>query len=510
MINQAAELLFQYRWHLLVTAFAIYAVQKVIAYKRLSHIKGPWLAAWSNFPQNKAIFTKKAYEFYSDVNKKYGPIARIGPDAIVTSSPEVWLHVNTKPEYKRSDWYFHAARIEYRRDNIFSQTNAELHDQRRKQIAPGYSGRENLELEGDIDRRVQEFLDLIGTKYVSTEARSRAVDMAKKIQYFTMDVISAVAFGEPFGMLIEDRDIGGFIRSSEEGLRIGNAMMALGLSWLAQSPGLGKLLGPKPTDQKGFGAMMRACFDVVGDRVSKPDTGRRDMMASFIRHGVLGDDLKSEVLEQLVAGSDTTAGALRGILLYVLSHPRVQAKLQDEIDEVARSGRIPQVGEGIIPQNLAKTLPYLQAVIREGLRIWPPVLNLLPKDVPKGGDTVTLASGEKVFLPGGTYIGVATLKMHRDKELYGDDADLFRPERWFEEDKEKLAAMTKVNDLTFGHGKWQCLGKTVAQMEINKLLFELFRSFDCALARPSKPWDIGNFFGLFVINDMPIQITARV
>lgn len=66
-----------------------------------------------------------------------GPIARIGPNAVVSSSPEVWIHVNTKPGYKRSDWYFHAARVEHRRDNIFSQTNTELHDQRRKQIAPG-------------------------------------------------------------------------------------------------------------------------------------------------------------------------------------------------------------------------------------------------------------------------------------------------------------------------------------------------------------------------------------
>ncbi|KAK4225456.1 cytochrome P450 [Podospora fimiseda] len=508
-LEEILEILTEHRWPLVGAVVAIYFIHKVVVYWRLSHIPGPWLVGWSEFPHSRSMFVEKAYEFYTDVNRKYGPIARIGPNAVVSSSPEVWIHVNTKPGYKKTDWYFNAVRVEHRRDNIFSQTDTELHDKRRKQIAPGYSGRENLELEVDIDKRVQEFLNLINRKYVSTDTECRPMDLAKKIQYFTMDVISAVAFGKPFGMLIEDRDIGDFIKSSEEGLTIGNLFMSFGLAWLTQAPGLGKLLGPKPTDKTGFGAMMRACFEVVGDRIANPDENRHDMMASFIRHGVLGDDLKTEVLEQLVAGSDTTAGAIRGILLYILAHPRVQAKLQKEIDETVRSGRVAAVGEGIISQNLAKSLPYMQAVIREGLRIWPPVLNYLPKDVPKGGDTLTLAGGKKVWLPGGTNIGVSTLVMHHDKELYGEDADMFRPERWFEKDQGKLAAMTRVNDLTFGHGKWQCLGKNVAQMEINKCLFELFRSFDWALARPFKPWEIHNTFGLFLINDMPVQITAR-
>lgn len=66
-----------------------------------------------------------------------GPIARIAPSVLITSSPEVWAHVNNKPGYKRSDWYYHAARIEYRKDNVFTQTDPEKHERRRKQMAPG-------------------------------------------------------------------------------------------------------------------------------------------------------------------------------------------------------------------------------------------------------------------------------------------------------------------------------------------------------------------------------------
>lgn len=300
------------------------------------------------------------------------------------------------------------------------------------------------------------------------------MDLAKKIQFFTLDVISAVGTGRPLGMLRADTDVDRYIRSSEEGLRIGAAFSGLGLSWLAQAPILGAWLAPRPEDKSGFGALMGACFRVVDERVrgAARDQGRRDMLASFMKHGLEGADLKSEVLETLIAGSDTTAAALRATMLYVMGHKRVYVRLQEEIDEAVREGKVGKDGERVISFATAKQLPYLQAVIREGLRVFPPVRNILPKDVPAGGDTV-MVNGKPVFLPGGVDIGYSALSMHHDKKLYGEDAALFRPERWFEPDEEKLAAMLKVNELTFGHGRWQCLGKNVAQMELNKTFFEV-------------------------------------
>jgi cytochrome P450 len=302
------------------------------------------------------------------------------------------------------------------------------------------------------------------------------MDLAKKIQFLTLDVISVVGTGQPLGMLRADTDVDRYIQSSEEGLRIGTAFSGLGLSWLAQAPVLGAWLAPRPTDKSGFGALMGACYKVVDERVrgvkEEGGKGRRDMLASFIRHGLEGPDLKSEVLETLIAGSDTTAAALRATMLYVMGNKRVYVKLQEEIDEAVREGKVAKDGEGVISFAVAKQLPYLQAVIREGLRVFPPVRNILPKDIPAGGDTV-MVDGKPVFLPGGVDIGYSALAMHHDKKLYGEDAALFRPERWFEPDQEKLAAMVKVNELTFGHGRWQCLGKNVAQMELNKTFFEV-------------------------------------
>jgi cytochrome P450 len=503
----------------LATLVVLYAVRTVVQYRRIRHFPGPWKTAFSTIPHNVKAYTGEAHNWYRDVSDKYGrfcvflstqqctltsstgPIARVGPTSLITSSADVWLHVNTKPGYTRSKWYFEAVRVEHQRDHVFSQTDTKLHDERRKQIAPGvrhpfrstlppslmnpnsplpqYSGRENPTLEPTIDATLTTFLTLIRTKYLSHPSSGTIIpmDLAKKTQFFTLDVISALGTGRAFGMLAADADIDAYIRSADEGMRAANAAAALGLAWLTQAPVIGRWIAPAPTDKSGFGKMMGACFGVVDERVRElkkvgGEGGKRDMLASFVQHGLEGDALKSEVLETLIAGSDTTAGAIRGVMLYLMGNKRVYVRLQAEVDEAVREGKVGGEGEGIVPYAVAKQLPYLQAVIREGLRVWPPVRNILPKDVPAGGDTV-MVDGKPVFLPEGVDIGFSALAMHRDKKVYGEDADLFRPERWFEPDADKLAAMMRVSELTFGHGRWQCLGKNVAQMELNKTFFEV-------------------------------------
>jgi cytochrome P450 len=81
-----------------------------------------------------------------------------------------------------------------------------------------------------------------------------------------------------------------------------------------------------------------------------------------------GPYLVQEVFEQIVAGSDTTAAAIRVILLYVMSHPRVYAKLRAEIDETVKKGMAPE-SPSIISDTEVRQLPYLGAVVREGMRV---------------------------------------------------------------------------------------------------------------------------------------------
>jgi cytochrome P450 len=79
--------------------------------------------------------------------------------------------------------------------------------------------------------------------------------------------------------------------------------------------------------------------------------------------------------------------------------------------------------------------------------------------------------------------------------MFGIDADAFRPERWIltsaggdEPSLEKLQKMERNNDLIFGSGRHQCLGKSVAMIELNKVFVELLRRFELTLYDPLHPW----------------------
>lgn len=297
------------------------------------------------------------------------------------------------------------------------------------------------------------------------------MDFARKVQYLTLDVISTLSLGESFGMLTSNADIHGYMKSGEEGLWMCNTTLALGINWIIQIPIIGQFLMPNAKDATGFGKMIGTAYKMVDERVNRATTGRSDMLASFVKNGLVGADLKSETLEVILAGSDTTASGIRGIMLYVLTNPRVYKKLQAEIDATVVKGFETSVFE-VVPNTVTRSMPYLQACIREGLRIFPPVANIFSRDVPAGGDTVTV-DGKSYFLPGGTSLGYSAWGMHHDKALYGEDADSFRPERWLIDDDSKLKEMVRVNELIFGHGRWKCLGQQIALIEIGKTVFEV-------------------------------------
>lgn len=188
------------------------------------------------------------------------------------------------------------------------------------------------------------------------------------------------------------------------------------------------------------------------------------MLGSFIRHGLTQEEAAGEALLQIVAGSDTSASAIRTMMLHIVTNPGIYKMVQAEIDQGINAGGI----SSPITDAEARRLPYLQAMIKEGLRYNPPAPATMFKQVPKGGDVI-----DGKYLPEGTQIGGSSLGIQHSKRIYGSDADLFRPERWIEVSDDKLALMNSTVDLCFHFGKYQCLGKSVAMMEFNKIFVEV-------------------------------------
>lgn len=121
----------------LVACLTAAIIKRMLLRNKVAKFPGPWLTSFSHMPHSKAMLSGDVHNWYAKISQDYGPVARIAPGLLITSSPEVWAHVNNYAGYKRSDWYYHACRVEYRRDNVFTQTNNEKHARRRKEMAPG-------------------------------------------------------------------------------------------------------------------------------------------------------------------------------------------------------------------------------------------------------------------------------------------------------------------------------------------------------------------------------------
>jgi cytochrome P450 len=246
--------------------------------------------------------------------------------------------------------------------------------------------------------------------------------------------------------------------------------------------------------------LMNFAAEAVKKRL-EPDTGEseHDLIRAFLKNGLEPEDVVQECITLVVAGTETTTVAIRMTMLALLTNPPVYAKLQAEIDAYYAD----KPSDHIISYSDTKSLPYLQAVIREGMRLWPPAAGLMTKEVPKGGDVL-----HGHFLPEGTEVGQIMVGIGRQPEVWGPDAEVFRPERWFDVDPGKREEMVMASDINFSAGKYLCLGKSVALMEIGKFLSELLRRYDLAAHNAAQPAKVTDPL-VWITSDFFVRFTRR-
>ncbi|KAF2850607.1 cytochrome P450 [Plenodomus tracheiphilus IPT5] len=488
-----------YLYTLLLLCAIAYVTHSIFQYRRLSHIPGPYWASFTKLWMVRESLLGRQPNTFKDVNDRYGALARVGPNELITNDPEIMRRMMAvRSDYTRGHWY-NAVKFDPARDNLFSMRDEVAHKELRAKMAAGYSGKENPSTESSINTQIAALITLISTKYLSTATHYAPLDFGEKASFLTLDVISDLAFGKAFGYLPTDTDVYSYLRITATYIPI---MMVIAnipvLAQILQSKLMRRLL-PSESDKLGFGAFIGVAKRVVAARFSPDAQPQNDMLGSFMRHGLTQDEASGEALLQVVAGSDTSAGTLRAVMLNILTNPRIYAKLRAEIDKGIEQGRI----SSPISDVEARKLPYLQAVIREGLRIMPPASGAFFKQVPEGGDVI-----DGKFVPAGTQIGSSPLGIHRSKRIFGVDADLFRPERWIGCGEERFGEMAATVDLVFHYGKYQCLGKAVALMEFNKVFVELLRRFDFAVVCPERPAKISNA-GIWIMEDFWLRVEER-
>ncbi|KAI0195845.1 pisatin demethylase [Xylaria flabelliformis] len=477
-----------------------YLISSVSTWYRLRHIPGPFLAKFSYLWLARTSQGGRLYYFHRDLCKKYGPLVRVGPNELTTDDAEILRRAGAvRGSYGKDPWYV-GTRFNPYHDVMFTTLDLPAHDKMKSRLGGTFGGREIPLLEPGVDEEVKALIENIRGHLSNDggDGSSSLLDLAPLMSYLTMDVITKVAFGQEYGYLKADKDLYSFLREVRENWpKLAMTVDVPLIRGIKLSPWFLKLFGPSVTDTKGMGKLMGVAREYVGKRYHPDAKPQRDLLGTWIRNGLTQDQAEMEGLFMIIAGSDTTASAIRITMLHVMTCPRVYNKLKQEIRDAVIDRKV----SSPIKFEEAKQLPYLQAVVYEGLRMRPPAPSLYPKSVPPEGDVI-----HGKFIPGGTAIGMNTAALFSSTANFGDDAAIFRPERFAEADEQKRTEMERLVELGFGYGRFQCSGKPVAFMELNKVYFELLRAFDFQVANPTNPWK-SRSYTVFIEEDMWVKVS---
>ena len=234
-----------------------FAIHKYSLYSHLSQFRGPWVASISKFWMLKETYKGTMHVAVAEVCEKYGPVARIGPNDLVTSDPDLLRRMSAiRSPYTKSEWYS-GTQFDRGMNHIFSERDEVRHRDLRNRMAPGYAGSENPYLEESVDDRLQDFTNLVRAKYTSSEKKTKRIDFGELAQYLTLDIITDMAFGEPAGFLAEDGDLFQYLETMSGALPKFEWVSALPwLNSMLRTPILSRLVMPSPKDKSGVGHLM--------------------------------------------------------------------------------------------------------------------------------------------------------------------------------------------------------------------------------------------------------------
>ncbi|KAK3676072.1 hypothetical protein LTR78_004264 [Recurvomyces mirabilis] len=424
------------------------------------------------------------------LHKKYGPIVRIAPDTLAIREPSA-IETIYGPKRKSAQVFVKApfyegfrANIPGARNDSFPKRVETKHAERRKIQAPSYTQAAVLSYEPCVDRIVQLFKN-----------RMSMFAEAGELRRYAFDVLGEIFFGQEggFGMVEKGVDCNGWCNTLTTIPNIGasNTYLPYGLRtvWM-----LGEIIFGGKSAREGVSGTSKLVADSKAVAQKRLDQRNRDpavaeqpdMLNKLIdvaeKRGMeLGwsvHDVTTEVYAVIWAGADTTAIALTSIFYHVHKNPAVLARLRTEIDAACENATLSVP----VQYNVAIKLPYLNAVVKEGLRIHHSLGTGLPRLVAKGG-----ASIPGRWIPGGTTVIVNANAIHMDKTIFGEDADVFNPDRWLDG---KRAAVMARHVISFGYGPRICVGRHITMVEMYKLLPTLLREYHFEFKTPETEWNV--------------------
>ncbi|KAJ1281881.1 hypothetical protein BS78_03G007600 [Paspalum vaginatum] len=183
------------------------------------------------------------------------------------------------------------------------------------------------------------------------------------------------------------------------------------------------------------------------------------------------NEIKAIILDMFAAGTDTVTTAMEWAMAELITHPAAMHKVQAEVRAVAAVGSTVRGAATVeISEADVAQLHYLRAVIKETLRLHPPLPLLVPREPPADAEIL----GHHV--PAGTRVVVNAWAIGRDPAAWGEDAEAFAPERFAAADVEFRGQHFEL--VPFGAGRRACPGVGFAEAGIEMALASLLCHFD--------------------------------
>ncbi|GAP83892.1 putative benzoate 4-monooxygenase [Rosellinia necatrix] len=486
----------------LAAVVAYYVYPYLVTYRHLRHLPAPFPAQFSNWWLLYACRRGRRYEIVDEAHRRLGPVVRIQPNHVsIADDDAIQLIYGHGNGLLKSEFY--DAFVSIKR-GLFNTRDRVEHTRKRKMVSHTFAPKSVSQFEPYIAENLATFVD----RWDELAARSPRgdgtahVDCLHWFNYVAFDTIGDLAFGAPFGMLRAGADIAE-VRSSRGAAPVYAPAVEILNRRGEVSAALGCLPGLKPyarwLPDPFFSRGLEAVENLAGIAIARvgarlddpPDTDRKDLLAR-LQEGrdekgqPLGfQELTAEALTQLIAGSDTTSNSSCALLYHVVRTPGVLQELQRELDAAIPGSGGDGDGDGdgddddggeakkVPDYESVRNLPYLEAVINETLRIHSTSGIGLPRQIPPGSPGLRLRGHH---FPAGTVLSVPTYSMHHSKEIWGPDADEFRPGRW-------AAATPRQRNafIPFSYGPRSCVGRNVAEMEMKMIAATWLRRYDVVL-----------------------------
>ncbi|KAI9736703.1 MAG: hypothetical protein M1834_000907 [Cirrosporium novae-zelandiae] len=386
--------------------------------------------------------------------------------------------------------------------SLFSTTDEQFHASLRRCVNNAFSMSSLIQYEPFVDTTTEVFLDQTEEVFAS---KSAPCNFTQWLQFYAFDVIGQITYSKRHGFIDSVEDVEGMVNYLA-GVFSYSAPCSdrLTISQIGQMPWLDLVFIKNPIlqllDRLGI---LNSTFPVVKfaqarmrERLTETKEiegkQRSDLLSMFLKAQKDHPDFMTDprvltlAVSMAFAGSDTTAISLSSVFYYLLKNPRCYQKLQQEIATAVEDGKIEDRPNGLITWAESQKLPYLDACIKEAFRMHPAAGLPLERVTPPQGTTIC---GEHIA--GGTIVGCSAWIIHHRPEIFGIDADIYRPERWLEADEKCLKEMNGTM-FQFGMGARTCIGKNISLLEIYKLVPSFLRRFDIHLLNPEKEWKLHN------------------